>query len=102
MIFRNFTTNLQLSRYFGNRFLRPKLYGWAKAYAKPLDLIKQDVVSTRTRIIQQMSYSCSTIVVEKMLNDEFDKDLKRIRIQNLSGGLFEHAVVRRIEEGESV
>lgn len=98
MTFFNFNLNLQLFRYLGRLFTKPKNFALAKVYVKPLDLIKADVVDTRNRLVRQLSYSVSTIVVEKMLNDEFDSVLKRIRIQNLKNN-FHHAVVRNISEG---
>lgn len=99
-MFFNFTLNLQLFRYLGSRLARPKTFALAKAYAKPLDVIKGDVVATRNRLVKQISFSCSTIVLEKLLNDEFDSELKRITIENLISN-FQHAIVRRFEEWPS-
>jgi len=44
-----------------------------------------------------MSYSCSTIVLEKLLNDQFDPEERRITIENFDDS-FSQLVIRKRSE----
>jgi hypothetical protein len=97
--FRDFTIRIQVLYYLGVRFAKPRLFRLTYALCKPLEVIKSDIVATRNKLVQELSYSCSTIVMEKMLNDYFDPVQRRIRIINLLT-TFTRPVVRMFEEGD--
>lgn len=97
--FRDFTIRLQMLYYLGARFAKPRLYRLAYALCKPLEEIKSDIVGTRSKLVRELSYSCSTIVMECMLNDYFDPAQRRIRIINLLN-TFTRPVTRLFEEGD--
>jgi hypothetical protein len=101
MKFLDFDLNLQVFRYLGVRFGKVKFFGLAKAYVKPLGIIKTEVLAVRNEAVQLLSYSISTIVIEKMLNDKFDKIERRIYIGDPPGKTIIQAVARRIDEWDN-
>lgn len=61
---------------------RPRLLAWLHALLAPVRQLYADFLAYQAASFQELAYNGQTIVLEGALNDGFDPDLRRIRIDN--------------------
>jgi hypothetical protein len=99
MRFYDFNIRIQIARYMGSRLYKPGTMGLAWSLSRVLEALKSDLIQVLRWLKSEMSYSCATIVIEKMLNDEFDPSLRRITIVNRDTPKPVPATIRLDSEG---
>ena len=64
-------------------FLRkPKLVAWLRALATPLHKLLYDFQQARTADLYNLAHNSQVCYLRKALNDEFDSEQRRIRIED--------------------
>lgn len=66
---------------------KPRLLGWLTALLTPLTQLYATFLAYAQASFRELSYNSQTIVLEGALNDQFDPDLRRIRIDNSDADL---------------
>jgi len=55
---------------------------WLSSLTNPVEKLYNAYLQFRTEKLYQMSHNSQVVYLEKVLNDQFDNDLREIRIQN--------------------
>lgn len=61
---------------------KPRLRAWLAALLAPTRQLYADLLAYQAASFRELSYNGQTIVLEGALNDRFDPDLRRIRLDN--------------------
>lgn len=66
-----------------------RMFQWVETITSPIVLLYRDFLKYRNKKVYQLSHNAQVCYLQAVLNDAFDNELRRIRIQN---GLFLQAL----------